>query len=131
GDCVVALFNAPLRQEQHTLRAVRAALKIREGVARLHEQLPPPYRLYYGVGINVGEAVVGFIGTEQQMNYTAIGSSVNLASRLQSVAAPGQILLSQSAYERVKDYVEARPLPPLEAKGFSEPLIAYELLGLK
>ncbi len=131
GDCVVALFNAPLRQEQHTLRAVRAALKIREGVARLHEQLPPSYRLYYGVGINVGEAIVGFIGTEQQMNYTAIGSSVNLASRLQSAAAPGQILLSQTAYERVKDYVEARPLPPLEAKGFSEPLIAYELLGLK
>jgi|YNPNPStandDraft_1061719.scaffolds.fasta_scaffold02366_6 PAS domain S-box-containing protein len=131
GDCVVALFNAPLRQEQHTLRAVRAALKIREGVARLHEQLPPSYRLYYGVGINVGEAIVGFIGTEQQMNYTAIGSSVNLASRLQSVAAPGQILLSQTAYERVKDYVEARLLPPLEAKGFSEPLVAYELLGLK
>lgn len=131
GDCVVALFNAPLRQEHHTLRAVRAALKIREGVARLHEELPPPYRLYYGVGINVGEAVVGFIGTEQQMNYTAIGSSVNLASRLQSMAAPGQILLSQTAYERVKDYVEARLLPPLEAKGFSEPLIVYELLGLK
>jgi class 3 adenylate cyclase len=131
GDEVVALFNAPLRQEDHVLRAVRAALKMQEGVVWLHEQLPPAYRLFYGVGINVGDAVVGFIGTEQQVNYTAIGSSVNLASRLQSAAAPGQILLTTTAYQRVRDHVEARQLPPIEAKGFSEPVPAYELLGLK
>jgi adenylate cyclase len=131
GDEVVALFNAPLRQEDHALRAVRAALKMQEGVAWLHEQLPPAYRLFYGVGINVGDAVVGFIGTEQQVNYTAIGSSVNLAARMQSAAAPGQILLTTTAYQRVRDHVEVRQLPPIEAKGFSEPVPAYELLGLK
>jgi class 3 adenylate cyclase len=131
GDEVVALFNAPLRQEDHALRAVRAALKMQEGVVWLHEQLPPAYRLFYGVGINVGDALVGFIGTEQQVNYTAIGSSVNLAKRLQSAAAPGQILLTAAAYQRVRDHVEARQLPPIEAKGFSEPVPAYELLGLK
>jgi PAS domain S-box-containing protein len=131
GDCVVALFNAPLRQEDHVLRAVRAALKIQEGVARLHEELPPDYRLFYGVGITVGDAVVGNIGTAKQMNYTAIGSSVNLASRLQGAAAPGQILFSNMAYQRVREHVEARLLPPVEAKGFSEPIEVYELLGLK
>jgi class 3 adenylate cyclase len=131
GDEVVALFNAPLRQEDHVLRAVRAALKMQKEVARLHEQLPPAYRLYYGVGINVGDAVVGFIGTEQQVNYTAIGSSVNLASRLQSAAAGGQILLTNAAYQRVREHVEARQLRPIDAKGFSEPVPVYELLGLE
>jgi adenylate cyclase len=128
---VVALFNAPLRQEDHVLRAVRAALKMQEEVIHLHKQLPPIYRLNYGVGINVGDAVVGFIGAEEQMNYTAIGSSVNLAARLQSVAGPGQILLSQTTYARVRDYVEVRALSPIEIKGFNEPITTYELLGIK
>ncbi|MEE8390760.1 MAG: adenylate/guanylate cyclase domain-containing protein, partial [Anaerolineae bacterium] len=128
---VVALFNAPLRQVDHVLRAVRAALKIQEEVTRLHEQLPPAYCLSYGVGINVGDAVVGFIGTEQQVNYTAIGSSVNLASRLQSAAAGGQILLTDTAYRRVQEHVEAQSLPPVDLKGFDEPVTVYELLGLK
>ncbi len=131
GDCVVAFFNAPLRQPDHVLRAVRAALKIQEGVARLHEQLPEEYWLNYGIGINIGDVVVGFIGTEQQMNYTAIGSTVNLTSRLQNAAGPGQILLSEPAYLRIQDQVEARPLPPVEVKGYSEPIPVYELLGLR
>lgn len=131
GDCVVALFNAPLAQPNHVLRAVRTALKIREGIAQLHERLSPSSQLDYGVGINVGDAVVGNVGTALQMNYTAIGSSVNLASRLQEAAAPGQILLSHTAYERVKEYVEARPLPPINAAGFNEPIPVYELLGLR
>jgi len=131
GDCVVALFNAPLRQADHVLRAVRAALRMQEGAAWLHEQMPQAYWLDYGVGISVGDAVVGYIGTQKQMNYTAIGSSVNMASRLESAAAPGQILLSDTAYQRVQAYVEVRPLPPVEAKGFNEPITVYELLGLK
>jgi adenylate cyclase len=131
GDCVVALFNAPLPQTDHTLRAVRAALKIQEGVAMLHEQLSSDYQLAYGIGINIGDAVVGNIGTEHQMNYTAIGSSVNLAKRLQEAAAPGQILLSHAAYQRVKQHVQAQLLSPIEVKGFSEPITVYELMGLK
>ena len=131
GDCVVALFNAPLAQPNHVLRAVRTALKIREGIAELHGRLSPSNQLDYGVGINVGDAVVGNVGTAQQMNYTAIGSSVNLAARLQEAAAPGQILLSRTAYERVKEYVEARSLPPINAAGFNEPIPVYELLGLR
>ncbi len=131
GDCVVALFNAPLRQTDHVLRAVRAALKIQEGVALLHERMPPAYWLDYGVGINVGDAVVGTIGTAEQVNYTAIGSSVNLTSRLQGAAAPGQILLTDTAYQRVRKHVKSRLLPPVEVKGFSEPITVYELLGLK
>jgi adenylate cyclase len=131
GDEVVVFFNAPLVQPDHVLRAVRAALRVQEGVAQLHERMPPAYRLFYGVGINVGDAVVGNVGTAQHMNYTAIGSSVNLASRLQSAAAPGQILLSHSVYRRIRKHVKAKQLPPIDAKGFSEPITVYELLGLK
>jgi PAS domain S-box-containing protein len=131
GDEVVALFNAPLRQEDHVLRAVRAALGIRDGVTQLHREMSSEYRLNYGIGINVGDAVVGYIGTAEQMNYIAIGSSVNLASRLQGVAKPAQILLSETTYQRAQEYVEARSLPPVELKGFDEPIAVYEILGLK
>jgi adenylate cyclase len=131
GDCVVALFNAPLLQEDHVLRAVRAAVRLQQEVALLRERMALAHRLAYGVGINVGDAVVGHVGTSKRLDYTAIGSSMNLARRLQEAAAPGQVLLSQVAYERVKKHVKAQQLPPIEAQGFSEPIIVYELLGLK
>ena len=83
------------------------------------------------MGISVGEAVVGNVGTAQQMNYTAIGSSVNLAQRLQDAAAPGQILLSHATYRRVRQHLEARSLPPVKVAGFEEPVEVYELLALR
>lgn len=131
GDAVVAFFNAPLLQADHVLRAARAALKIQEGVAWLHRQMPPDYRLNYGVGISVGEAVVGNIGTALRLDYTAIGPSVNLARRLQEAAAPGQILLTRAAYQHVHRDVRACPLPPLRVEGIEEPVEVYELLGLR
>ena len=131
GDCVVALFNAPLPQADHVLRAVRAALKIQEGVALLHERMPPACRLAYGVGISLGDAVVGNIGTPRRLDYTAIGSSVNLARRLQEAASPGQILLTHTAYQRAQKYIKARPLTPKKLEGINEPVTVYELLGLE
>jgi PAS domain S-box-containing protein len=131
GDAVVAFFNAPLPQDDHILRAVRAALKVQEGVIWLHQQLPPAYRLGYGIGITVGDAVVGNIGTAERLDYTAIGQSVNLARRLQETAAPGQILLTRTAYRHVQKHVEARSLPSIHAEGISEPIEVCELLGLR
>ncbi len=130
GDAVMAIFNAPLAQEDHVLRAVRVALGIRQAIEAHHKTVEPAKRLAYGVGIAVGEAVVGNIGTAQQLNYTAIGASVNLAKRLQENACGGQILLNEPAYQRVKEYVDVRAMAPLEVKGFSEPVQVYELLGL-
>jgi len=131
GDAVVAFFNAPLPQTDHVLRAVRAALKMREAVKALHQELDPTYHLSYGAGITVGDAVVGNIGTAQRLDYTAIGPSMNMARRLQESAAPGQVLMAQSAYERAKGSIEARLLPPMQVEGIAEPIEAYELLGLK
>ncbi len=130
GDAVMALFNAPLPQEDHALRAVKAALKMQQAIAEYHKSGGGP-QLSYGVGINLGEAVVGNIGTAEQMNYTAIGHSVNLAKRLQESAGGGQILLSNSAYQRVRYFVIAKPLGAKQFEGLTAFEQVYELTGLK
>jgi PAS domain S-box-containing protein len=131
GDAVMAWFNAPLPQADHTLRAVRAALAIKSAIEALHAELPPEAHLSFGMGIHYGEAVLGWIGTEKRLEYTAIGDSVNTAKRIQENSARNQILMTREAYERVKDQVEANPCAPLHVKGKSEAVEAYELVGLK
>lgn len=131
GDAVMAWFNAPILQPDHTLRAVRAALRLRDRIAELHASLPPEAHLAFGVGIHYGEAVLGLIGTEKRLEYTAIGDSVNTTKRLQENAGKNQIVISQAAYERVKDWVNALPMEPMTVKGKREPIPVYEVLGLK
>ncbi len=131
GDAVMAWYNAPLPQADHSLRAVKTALALRDAVGRLHYELPPEARLSFGVGIDYGEAVLGWIGTEKRLEFTAIGDSVNTAKRIQENAGKNQILISQAAYQRVKGRVVARPCPPLTAKGKALSLDVYELVGLK
>jgi class 3 adenylate cyclase len=131
GDAVMAWFNAPVPQPDHSLRAIKAALAIRSAVERLHNELPPEAHLSFGVGIHYGDAVLGWIGTEKRLEFTAIGDSVNTAKRIQENSAKNQILLSGAVYERVKDRVEARPCPPIIAKGKSQPVEVYEVIGLK
>jgi PAS domain S-box-containing protein len=130
GDEVVAFFNAPLPQDDYALRAVRAALAIRERTLQLHERLAPGDQLAYGVGISVGEAIVGNIGTPQRLDYTAIGPTVNLANRLQGAAKPGQILLTPEAYEQTKDYIRARPILLEGITAPEEKTQAFELIDL-
>jgi adenylate cyclase len=131
GDAVMAWYNAPLPQPDHTLRAVKSALALRDAVARLHEQLPAESHLDFGVGIHYGEAVLGWIGTEKRLEYTAISDSVNTAKRIQENSAKNQILISREAYERVKDLVEAKPFTPIVAKGKTQPVDVLEVVGLK
>jgi adenylate cyclase len=131
GDAVMAWFNAPLPQPDHTLRAVKSALAIRDAVAALHEQLAEEAHLDFGIGIHYGDAVLGWIGTEKRLEYTAISDSVNTCKRLQENAARNQILISQEAYDRVKDEVVARPFAPLTVKGKTQPIEVYEVLRLK
>ena len=128
GDAVMAVFNAPLPQADHTLRAVQAAQAIQEAIAR-HNQQTPEDNLAYGIGIHVGQAIVGNIGTQQQMDYTAIGDAVNLAARLQEKAERGQILLSQAAYDAVKDVVQVESLGPVTVKGRSAAEPVYAVVG--
>ncbi len=131
GDAVMAFFNAPIPQPDHTLRAVRAALRIKEALGSMRQRLPEKFHLSFGVGIHFGEAVLGLVGTESRLDYTAIGDSVNTAKRLQENAKPGQILVSTEAYVHVARHVHAQPITPINAKGKSQPLQVFELLGLK
>jgi class 3 adenylate cyclase/DNA-binding response OmpR family regulator len=131
GDGVMALFNTPLAQPDFAMRAVRAALRIQYAVSKAHKQLPPEHRLPFGIGISVGEAVVGNIGTSKMMSFTAIGDTVNLGRRLQENARGGQILLSQAAYQMVQQQVKARPLGELQIEGRDRPEPTFELLGLR
>lgn len=132
GDAVMAIFNAPEPQDDHTLRAVRAAVMMQQAIHKSHEQMDERERLYFGIGITVGEAVVGNIGSAtRQENFTAIGDCVNFSARLSDLAGPGQVLISAKAYERVKDYVEARFVGDVHVKGHSHPDQVYEVLGLK
>ncbi len=131
GDAIMAFFNAPLAQSEHTLRAVKAALAMQQAITTYCHELDEELHLNFGVGINVGEAVVGNVGTAKLMNYTAIGDCVNLAKRLQESAEAGQILLSQRAYRKVKDFVHVRALEPIQVKGRSTPEPVYDLVGLR
>ena len=131
GDAVMAWFNAPIPQPDHSLRAVRAALGICNSIIALHRELPPEFHLNFGVGIHYGEAVLGLVGTEKRLDYTAIGDSVNTAKRIQENSAGGQILISDELYRQVADFVEVRMVEPIQAKGKSIPVPAYEVLRLR
>ena len=131
GDAVMAWYNAPILQPDHTLRAVKSALAIREAIAKLHNELPKEAHLDFGVGIHYGEAVLGWIGTEKRLEFTSLGDSVNTTKRIQENSAKNQILISKEAYERVKDEVDAKPFAPLTVKGKTHPLDVYEVMGLK
>ena len=131
GDAIMAWFNAPIPQADHTLRAVKAALAMRASVENLYTELPPEERLFFGAGIHTGEAVLGLIGTEKRLEYTAISDSVNTAKRIQENSANNQILISREAYERVKKQVEVRPVAAMILKGKTQPVDVFEVVGVK
>ncbi len=134
GDGLMAFFNAPAEQKDHALRAVQTAVVMQE---RIHanrgewEFLGMP-DLAAGVGISTGEAVVGYIGTGERMQYTAIGPHVNLAARLEPINKDlgTEILISQPTYDLVAEAVETRPHAGIEVRGFPEPMTVYEVLDV-
>jgi PAS domain S-box-containing protein len=131
GDAIMAWFNAPIPQPDHTLRAVRAAIGIQEAVCRLQNEMPAQSHLSFGIGIHFGEAVLGLVGTQKRLEYTAIGDSVNTAKRIQENALPGQILISAEAYTWVQNQIEARPVQALQVKGKSQTIQVYQVFGIK
>jgi len=131
GDAIMAWFNAPIQQEDHTLRAVKAALVMRDSIEALYKILPEEEHLSFGVGIHFGEAVLGLIGTEKRLEYTAISDNVNTAKRIQENSAKNQILISREAYERIQDEVKVLPHVDMSLKGKTHPVKVFEVVGLK
>jgi adenylate cyclase len=131
GDAIMAWFNAPLPQLDHTLNAVRSALAMQAAVGELTKNHPGLVKLSFGVGIHMGAAVLGLVGTEKRLEYTAIGDSVNTARRIQEAAGAGQILISRAAYERVQGRVIVGDVLPIRAYGKRDPVIVVEVKGLR
>jgi adenylate cyclase len=131
GDELMAIFNAPLEQEDHPLRAVRAAWKMRLAILNYQREHSEEVPVTFGIGVNTGLAIVGNIGSRQRIqNYTAIGDAVNVASRLQSNAGDNNIYLNLSTFLRVRRYVQVDYVGQLSVKNKSEPLEVMRLTGL-
>jgi class 3 adenylate cyclase/HAMP domain-containing protein len=129
GDGVMILFNAPIQFEDHTSRAVKMAVEMRDIIGALTERWRNRgHSLGFGVGIALGYATLGQIGFEQRLEYAAIGSVTNLASRLCDEAKAGQIVVSRRVYGMVEAFVEARAIDDLTLKGFNHPVLAMEIL---
>jgi class 3 adenylate cyclase len=117
GDGVMSLFGAPIEHDDDPCRAVSAALEMQQTVGSLQLESHPQIRLRMGIGINSGDVVVGHIGSELRMDYTAVGDAVNLAARFEQNAGPGQILVTQATYERIADHFEVQPVGTLRVHG--------------
>ncbi len=131
GDAVMSFFNAPDDQPDHVMRAIRAALRMRDDIYALHEVMEPQFRLSFRIAVHVGEAVVGLVGTKDRLDYTIIGDTVNTAKRLQENGVPGKVILSEAVYARAKDRVVVTPMDALKVKGRVQPIPVYELVNLK
>ena len=131
GDCVMALFGAPVAIEDDAVKAVQCAVDMQDEVSRYsrrQKQRGNPY-LYLGIGINRGEVLVGNIGSPRRMDYTAIGETVNLAARFQEYARGGEIIISDSVYQCVKEKFQLKALAPGIIKGANSRIPLYVVDG--
>ena len=133
GDGLMAIFGAPIAYENNAERAVRAALDMLVGVGQLRQlaQIDYDVDLQVRIGLNAGEVVVGGVGSDVMMDYTAIGDTVNFASRLEGAAQPGSVYVSDSVYRQTKAIFDYDPRPSLTLKGYMHPVTAYRLTGVK
>ena len=132
GDQIMSIFNAPDDQPDHALRAVSAALDTRAALLELDRHLVSGGQaspLLFGIGVNTGPAVVGYLGFEDRFDYTAIGDAVNVAARLSGAANANEVLMGPQTYETVRGFIQTQPVGPVQLKGRSGPIMAYQALG--
>lgn len=125
GDALLAVFDAPTPRSDHAFRAARAALQMQEAIAE--EAGDDPINPRFRIGINTGPALIGNVGSSEMRSFNVVGDSVNVASRLETSAEVGQVVISETTYRAIADRAEVAELGPLELKGKSEPTIAYRL----
>ncbi|MBW2996883.1 adenylate/guanylate cyclase domain-containing protein [Candidatus Woesearchaeota archaeon] len=118
GDAVMALFNAPTNVKEHELKAIKAALEIQKAVREWG-------KIQVGIGISTGDAVVGNIGSRHMMDYTAIGDTVNTASRFEGQTKAGEIVVGKAIYEKVKGQFPTKNKEKLTLKGKKKPIEIY------
>lgn len=132
GDGMLIFFGDPVPMEDHAQKSVVMAVEMQRKVNELKEEWQYfGYDFGLGIGINTGYMTVGNIGSDMHMDYTVIGNQVNVASRLESAAGPGQILVSQRTYSRVRHLVEAEEIGEIVVKGVKKPVMTYNIKWLK
>ena len=130
GDGVMALFGAPVSHEDHAQRACYAALSIQKTMGEYGEKIEKDTGVEFQmrVGLNSGPVIVGAIGDDLRMDYTAVGDTTNLGSRMESLAGPGAILVSGNTHRLVRDFFEFKSMGKIEVKGKKDPQEAFELI---
>jgi class 3 adenylate cyclase len=131
GDGIMALFGAPLAHEDHAVRACYAALAMQAAVKQYATEVQRSHGVpvQIRVGLNTGEVVVRAIGSDLHMDYTAVGQTTHLAARMEQMAMPGSILLTQATLSLAEGYVQVTPLGPVPVKGLAAPVDVFELVG--
>lgn len=127
GDAVMVVFNAPMDQPDHAARAVRCAVQMQLALAELNRSGRLLRPLAIGIGVNTGPLVAGNLGSERRAEYTVIGDTVNVASRLTGTAKAGDVVIGGSTAQQVEGTIPFEALPPLVVKGKSQPLAAFRL----
>ena len=130
GDGIMALFGAPISHEDHAQKACHAALSIQNSIAEYGKKITNDLGINFKmrIGINSGPVVVGAIGDDLRMDYTAIGDTTNLASRLENMTKPGTVLVSGNTYKLARDFFEFQSRDQLKIKGKETPKQAYQLI---
>src|SRR5688500_17148693 len=132
GDGIMALFGAPIAHEDHARRAVHAALGIARALESYQRELAPRGITFRArQGLNTGLVVVGAIGSDLRMDYTAVGDTTNVAARMQQAGEPGRVTIAEATYRLVHGYFEMRSLGSLALKGKTEPVGAWEVAGAR
>ena len=130
GDCLMAVFGAPIATADHQISAVDAALDMREALHRLNEPLAEEDRLEFRVGIHSGRVIAGDIGSPLRSDYTVLGATVNLAARLEAeVAAPGQIVITETTRNALGERYDIHDLGEHQPRGVSKTVRCYAVLG--
>ncbi len=127
GDAVMAFFNVPIQHDDHIARAIAAATQIQLAMPAINATAGEEDLLKVGIGIDTGFAATGALGSNDCRDYTVMGDNVNIASRLQGEAAPGEILVGDEVYENVGSAFPNARERVLELKGFKEPVRAFSL----
>jgi len=129
GDAIMAIFGAPMEKEDDAKRAVSAALEITRQLRSMMEKTSEEKKFDIRIGINTGRVLAGNIGSPRRMEYTVIGDPVNVASRLESIARPNQILIGEETYKCVRDKFEIQKVGAKKVKGKRSKIMVYEVTG--
>jgi adenylate cyclase len=128
GDSLMAVFGAPMEKEGDAKRAILAALKMRQELTVMMTKTKKDKRFNIRIGINTGRVVAGNIGSPRRMDYTVMGDAVNVASRLEEIALPNQVLIGEETYRHVKDQFKVKKVGPKKVRGKREEITVYEVL---